>query len=136
MLINDAQFTDAMLSEPFPDTFATMMPTAGFNAQYNPVAAIASGVPEAGEVAAANPGASLTDILKVVAETYALTRQQKAFLELNQSLVQQGRTPIAWDQFGASTAVGVAVDSGTQRIVLLVGLAVAGAIALAALRRR
>jgi hypothetical protein len=116
--------------------FETMTPTAGFAPQYTPVAAIASGIPEAGEVAIANPGASLTDILKLVAETYALTRQQKAFLELNQSLVQQGRTPIGWDQFGASTAVGVQVDSGTQKVVLMVGLAVAGAIALAALRRR
>lgn len=110
-------------------------PSAGFDAQYSPVAALASGIPAIAETSQANPGASLLDIIKAVGETYALTQQQKAFLKLNESLVQQGRNPIGWEQFGASTAVGVQVDSGTQKIVLGVGLALAAALALNAMRR-
>lgn len=108
----------------------------GFAAEYNPFAALASGVWQTGEVANANPGASLLDIIKAVGETYALTRQQRAFLDINQSLVQQGQRPISWQEFGASTAVGVQVDSGTQKTVLVVGLALAGALVLAPMLMR
>lgn len=112
------------------------MPSAGFASQNTPLAALASGVPAVVETAEANPGASLLDILKAVGETYALTRQQKSFLELNRSLVEQGRNPISWDQFGASTAVGVQVDSGTQKIVLGVGIALAAALVISAMLKR
>jgi len=114
----------------------TITPSAGFDAQYNPIAAVASGVPETGEVARANPGASLLDIIKAVGETYALTRQQRAFLDINHSLVMQGQRPISWQEFGATTAVGVEVDSATRNTLLLVGLALAGAIAFGLLARR
>lgn len=135
--LNDAEiFVDWQMGLAPESWQGPVMPSAGFDAQYSPLAALASGIPAIAETSQVNPGASLLDIIKAVGETYALTQQQKAFLTLNESLVQQGRNPIGWEQFGASTAVGVQVDSGTQKIVLGVGLALAAALALIAMRRR
>jgi hypothetical protein len=135
--LNDNEIVADMWMGFAPDSWqGPIMPSAGFDAAVSPIAALSSGIPAFAETAESNPGASLLDIIKAVGETYALTQQQKTFLKLNESLVAQGRNPIGWEQFGASTAVGVQVDSGTQKIVLGVGLALAAALALNAMRRR
>lgn len=121
----------------YPGDFGgPVTPSIGFNASVNPLAALASGLPGVAEVSQQKPGASLTDILGTIANAYALDRQQRAFLDLNSQLIQQGRNPISWEQFGASAAVGVQVDKGTQNTVLIVGLALAGALVLGALLKR
>lgn len=107
----------------------SVVPTVGFSGAAAPVATITTGIPGFDAAVAENPGTSILDIIKAGIGAWQLNAQQKAFLETNQMLIEQGRPPIAWDQFTPTASVGVAVDSQTRNMVLLLGL---GALALGA----
>lgn len=108
----------------------------GFDYAQNPLAALASGVPEIGDAVAQDPSSSLSSIIDKVLAGYTLHQQQKDFLKLNQTLIQQGQAPISWDQYGAQAAVGLQLDSQTKMILMVVaGAAVLGALGFFGRRR-
>jgi hypothetical protein len=109
--------------------------SAGFLPSYNPITALATGVPQIGQDAQQSPGVSLYDLIGRALQVYQLDRQQKAFLETNQQLIAQGRPPIAWDQFQPTASVGVQLDSQTKQMLMLFGGGALALLALMALRR-
>ena len=116
------------------DPLYTWAPTQGFDS--NPFAVLSTGVPAVSEVAAQAPeGSSLTDIIGAVMQGYLLTRQQKAFLDLNRELVSAGRPPISWEQFGTTANVGVTVDTEIKKMMWLFGAVGVGALLFMAARK-
>lgn len=109
--------------------------SAGFDYSVNPLAALASGVPQIGDDAMKNPGTSLLELISRGLQIYQLDRQQKAFLEINRERLRQGLNPIGWDQFQPTASVGVALDSDTKRMLWILGAGALGLLAIMALRR-